>query len=73
MMGHDFKKLSNEELLKKLDELNELLVDTEELREMQLGQTGQHIYSNLVTGYAQELAQINEDISTVKGLLGIVD
>ena len=72
-MNHDFKNLSQEELLKKLDELNDLLEDTEELRDMQLGQTGQHIYSNLVTGYAQEIAQINEDIATVKGLLGIED
>ena len=68
-MNHGFENLSTEELTEKLKELYELLEDTEELRMMQLGQTGHHISSKLVTEYAKELAKINENIFIVKELL----
>lgn len=71
-MEDSFENLNNEELHKKLEELIEMLEDTEELRLMQLGQTGHHISSKLVTQYAKELAKINEDIRYVKELLGTV-
>ena len=72
-MGTEFKNMTQEQLLKKLDKLKELLVDTEEVRDIQLSQTGQHLYNNIIPKYAEEIAQINEDIATVKGLLGIED
>lgn len=68
-MNTEFENLNKEELLQKLEELNDLLEDTEELRMMQLGQTGHHISSKLVTQYAKELAKVNEDIRIVKELL----
>lgn len=68
-MGKNFEELSKEELQKKLQELNELLEDTEELRSMQLGQTGHHIPGTLVKKYADEIARIKEDIKKVKSLL----
>ncbi len=68
-MGKSFEGLSKEGLQKKLQELNELLEDTEELRSMQLGQTGHHVPGTLVKKYAEEIAGIKEDIEKVKILL----
>lgn len=72
-MEKSFEELSKEELQKKLQELNELLEDTEELRSMQLGQTGHHIPGTLVKKYADEITGIKENIEKVKNLLYKID
>lgn len=67
-MEKNLEDFTREELEGKLKSLLELLEDTEELRSMQLGQTGHHIPGNLVKKYADEINKINEEIGIVKAL-----
>jgi hypothetical protein len=61
--------MTEPELEKELKELQDLLEEVEEEREIILGQENLHISSKLVIKYEKELAEIGEDIALVESRL----
>ena len=57
------------ELQKELELLNDELEEIEELRIMQLGQTGHHISGKLVGEYAKMTKDVNEKIILLKSCI----
>jgi hypothetical protein len=65
----NFESLSTPELEGKLAQLRDLFDEVTEERAIILGQENLHLSSKLVTKYAAELADINNDIEQVEKLL----
>lgn len=67
MSVKDYAEMTVEELQAKLKELEDDLLDAKDLREMQLGQEGQHINSRgLTEKYDNIEKDLNEKIEKVK-------
>jgi len=64
------EEMDKSELQTKIAELKDLLEEVIEERDIILGQGNLHLSSKLVIKYADEIAQIKEDISQAERLLG---
>lgn len=69
MSSADYKKMGKPELIKKLEELTELLKEVEEERLVVLGQDNLHLHSAVAKNYEDEMQQINRNIRLIKNLL----
>ncbi|MFV0529339.1 MAG: hypothetical protein ACK5MN_11550 [Lachnospiraceae bacterium] len=69
MATEKYEDLDLEQLKAKLADLYDTLEDTEDLRDMQLGQTGHHVPGGLVKKYSREIDAIKEDIAAVETLI----
>ncbi|WP_138207173.1 hypothetical protein [Haloimpatiens lingqiaonensis] len=67
----DLSKMSKDEQMKKLQQLQEYLEDVEDERTQVLSQRGIHLSSKMVKKYEIEINEIKKSISDLEQLIGI--
>ena len=67
--AEDYESMDAEEIEARLTRLHGELEETEELRDMLVGQTGQHVPGVYVRRYAEEIQALEEAITAAKNAL----